>query len=128
MSQNLSTIFRQPWFLPLFALVGTIVWLQIGPQKSAEKSFENVNDLLTSDKIKFLVSNELRSQLIDNSVKMSESKKGYPPVINLPETQRLSIVVTGGSGFVGSHLVDRLMMEGHRFEMRKNIIYIFIYA
>jgi len=32
---------------------------------------------------------------------------------HLPDTSRMKILVTGGSGFVGSHLIDRLMMQGH---------------
>mmetsp|Transcript_13629 Transcript_13629/g.29098 ORF Transcript_13629/g.29098 Transcript_13629/m.29098 type:complete len:648 (+) Transcript_13629:113-2056(+) len=31
----------------------------------------------------------------------------------LPDSLRKRIMITGGAGFVGSHLVDKLMMEGH---------------
>ncbi|XP_066975809.1 UDP-glucuronic acid decarboxylase 1 [Macrobrachium rosenbergii] len=39
--------------------------------------------------------------------------KKYPEVKFLTYKDRKRILITGGAGFVGSHLTDRLMMEGH---------------
>jgi len=38
----------------------------------------------------------------------------------LVDGKRLKILVTGGAGFVGSHLVDKLMMEGHEVTVLDN--------
>jgi UDP-glucuronate decarboxylase len=38
----------------------------------------------------------------------------------LPDHRRKKILVTGGAGFVGSHLVDKLMMEGHEVTVLDN--------
>ena len=114
-------MYRQPWFIPLFALVGTIVWLQLTPQNpsiaSGVTSFSGGSEgsSLNSEQIKFLISTEIRSQILDKAKTSVQSAQIYPQVANLPDSHKLRIVVTGGSGFVGSHLVDRLMLAGHRY-------------
>ncbi|KAH7888089.1 hypothetical protein F5I97DRAFT_1966513 [Phlebopus sp. FC_14] len=44
----------------------------------------------------------------------------FPPVKLLPSSSRKRVLVTGGAGFVGSHLVDRLMLLGHEVTVLDN--------
>ena len=34
----------------------------------------------------------------------------------------MKVLVTGGAGFIGSHLVDRLVMEGHEAVVVDNLV------
>src|ERR1700742_68142 len=44
----------------------------------------------------------------------------FTPVRLVPQASRKRILVTGGAGFVGSHLVDRLMLLGHEVTVIDN--------
>lgn len=44
----------------------------------------------------------------------------FHPVRLLPPGKRKRVLVTGGAGFVGSHLVDRLMLLGHEVTVLDN--------
>jgi UDP-glucuronate decarboxylase len=77
---------------------------------SADKQTEEVDEQDVSDAQKRFVETQklIASQSIPTSTTPHVMKTP-----NLPDAKRKKILITGGAGFVGSHLVDKLMMEGH---------------
>lgn len=71
--------------------------------------------------MKAFISSEIRSHLIESAAGKVYGKSEYPPIKTIADSERLRILVTGGSGFVGSHLVDRLMMAGHQVTVVDNM-------
>jgi len=78
---------------------------------------------LNKEELKAFIMSEVREKLFETFKSKNEQSpaKSYPPTKTLPEGERLRILVTGGSGFVGSNLVDRLMIAGHQVTVLDNL-------
>uniref|UniRef100_A0A673TSX2 UDP-glucuronic acid decarboxylase 1 n=1 Tax=Suricata suricatta TaxID=37032 RepID=A0A673TSX2_SURSU len=80
------------------------------------RSMQENGELKIESKIEEIVE-PLREKIRD--LEKSFTQK-YPPVKFLSEKDRKRILITGGAGFVGSHLTDKLMMDGHEVTVVDN--------
>lgn len=121
---------QTPWYRNakvLCGIVATVLVVLLVGSNSAAPPGQQDNSARVSRQLDLdaAIAREVRSQLINkvSTIQKDIAKTGnlWPPVLILPDSQRRRILVTGGAGFVGSNLVDRLMMEGHEVVVLDNL-------
>lgn len=115
---DLSQVLRQITicsiiFLVIF-LLNTLLTQNVQSYKLSERAISPaMSEMLESDKSDNHMFHEKLQNLQNQVQTLNKAQKMYPKIKFLPEVKRKRILVTGGAGFVGSHLVDKLMLAGH---------------
>lgn len=69
----------------------------------------------------FIESEILKQSTKAAAVNLSGPTKQYPKVASLDPKDKHRVLVTGGAGFVGSHIVDMMMKQGHTVYVMDNL-------
>jgi hypothetical protein len=114
----------------LVLVVGIMLGYAVLPMivlESHASSFQAGRSItFSSESLRSLEASDVQARLVaDQQVLSTQSLPtiASPTVMKttvLSDYRRKKIVVTGGAGFVGSHLVDKLMMEGHEVTVLDN--------
>eukprot|EP01084_Bolivina_argentea_P226962 383321_1 len=102
------------WMTLSFCLVTAMMTLYIPLILRSPNKGEG---MISRDKLQAAIEEALQRREIQDASSLTP----YPNVVHLPEKDRKRILVTGGAGFVGSHLVDRLMVQGHEIIVVDNM-------
>lgn len=95
------------WLIPVLLLILLLRWFYFGSlvHRNYVTNYQNLS---------------LVKQYINETIEDYPSKRNNTSVHplhllvkHLPTHHQLRILVTGGSGFIGSHLIDQLMLDGH---------------
>ncbi|CAL1298251.1 unnamed protein product [Larinioides sclopetarius] len=100
-------------FLTLLLVVVLSVKLLADALESSKNYERNDSEYL-------LLSRKLDNLTLQVNRLQDLTSKPFPRVKELNYMNKKRILVTGGAGFVGSHLVDRLMSEGHEVTVVDN--------
>jgi NAD dependent epimerase/dehydratase family len=105
--------------LPLVLVENSALYLGGGsnlPQRGDDIATRNLVDNKKSIQLRLMEDQHVLSR---QSLPTPSSPHVMETAI-LSDHRRRKILVTGGAGFVGSHLVDKLMMEGHEVTVLDN--------